>query len=196
MMKGQQVMIGAALLISVFSLSSCEKSQVKAASSQAFFENLNQYEADATVLLLKDSQPNELTMKQKAQMNGTYEIEYFSPGHLKGAKIIYDGEKIMEYLPGTQQVVEEKPGAAEIEILVTSFARRLLEEGSAKKQEATLDGEKMITYELPIAGQYKYLSKEKLWMSKEDLTPIQLEIYDTEGNITIQVRYENFKYNL
>ena len=53
----------------------------------------------------------------------------------------------------------------------------------------------MITYEMPIEGNFKYLSKEKIWLEEKKLTPVQMVLYDNEGNITIEVIYNEFKYN-
>lgn len=194
-MKARRLIVFSSLLMITMQLVGCANKQQVSSSSEDFFTNLKKYEAVATVSFLKDKQSNELSMKQTASMDGTYEMIYLTPKHLEGTIMQCDGEKIIEIYPNTSERVEEKMGAAENEILLTSVTKRLLKGEEVKKQETTLNGKKMITYEMPIEGQYKYLSKEKIWLDKGTLTPVQLEIYDIDGNISIQVIYENFKYN-
>ena len=101
-------------------------------------------------------------------------------------------------LPNIFQVdktLEQQMSKAQNEILLTSFAKRYITNENIKKQENELNGKKMITYEMPIERDFKYLSKEKIWLEEKNLTPVQMVLYDDEGNITIQVIYNEFKYN-
>lgn len=160
-----------------------------------FFASLKSYEACVVVTFLKDKQPNKIKMKQIANMNGTYEMTIIEPEHLKDVCYKFDGHQVTEYFPNHGETVTEKANAAQNEILLTSFVRRYLTHDTIKSQEVQLDGKKVITYEMPIEGDFKYLSKEKIWLMKEKQIPLRMALYDDEGNITIEVAYENFKYN-
>ena len=173
----------------------CSIKQNTLQTSTDFFKNLNQYEASVTVTFLKDKQPNEIKMKQVAKIDGTYEMTVLEPTHLKGVKFICDGQKVTEYFPSIDKTLEQQMSKAQNEILLTSFAKRYITNENIKKQENELNGKKMITYEMPIEGDFKYLSKEKIWLEEKNLTPVQMVLYDDEGNITIQVIYNEFKYN-
>lgn len=183
------------LLTSIWILAGCQAEKKPTSQDDMFFNKLNHYEATATVTFFKDAQVNQLCMKQIASKDGSYEMLYLSPEHLEGTKVIYDGNQIKEYYKGCEEPILQKPGVAENEILLTTVVARLLNNQEVKKQETLLNGRKMMTYEMPIEGQYKYLAKEKLWVDKEKGTPLQLQIYDIAGNISIEVTYEAFKYN-
>lgn len=184
------------LLVITFTFYGCNNiNQGKFQSPDDFFKKLSVYEATTKVTFLKDKQPNEIKMKQVAKMSGTYEMTILEPEHMKGIKFTCDGERVVEYFPSLNQTVEEKTNVAQNEVLLTSFAKRYLTNENIKKQEVQLDGKKMITYEMSIEGDFKYLSKEKIWLEEKNLTPVQLTLYDDEGNITITVIYEDFKYN-
>ena len=161
----------------------------------SFFNELKNYEADVKVTFLKDKQPNEIKMKQTANMDGSYEMVISEPEHLKGMKLSYDGKNVLEYIPSLNQTLEEKSNPAQNEILLTSFVKRYLSNENIKKQEIQLNGKKMITYEMSIEGNFKYLAKEKIWLEEKNLVPEMMVLYNDEGDITIEVIYEKFKYN-
>lgn len=164
-------------------------------SGESLFKKLEHYEANVSVTFLKDRQPNTIKIKQTAKLSGAYELTVIEPKHLEGVKISYDGKKITQYYPESNQTLEGKASSAQNEILLTSFVKRYLTNENIKEQELQLSGKKVITYEMPIEGDFKYLSKEKLWLDARTQMPIQLAIYDDEGNITIEVVYEDFKMN-
>ena len=182
-------------MILMMTLCSCGNMKSKAATSEDFFKSMQSYEAKATVVFLKDKQANTISMQQKASSEGLYEMVYLLPKHLEGTTMRFDGEKLIETYPNNEQKVEEKVGTVENEILLTTFIKRLETTDQVKKQDAVLDGKNVITYEIPIEGNYKYLAKEKVWLDEKQMIPLQLVIYDTEGNVSIEVQYEDFKYN-
>jgi len=179
----------------MMALCSCSNIKPKSATCEEFLKGIKAYEATATVVLLKDRQANTIAMKQQVGAEGSYELVYILPEHLKGTTMSFDGEKLIESYPDSEKKIEQKIGVAENEILLTSFIKRFQNADHVKKQDAVLEGKKVITYEIPIEGNYKYLAKEKIWFDKEQMIPLQLEIYDTEGNVSIEVQYEDFKYN-
>lgn len=195
-LKVQKAILFSTLLMMALFLAGCSITKKQKNIEQSGIMTLKAYQAVANVTFLKDYQPNELVMEQIVNTDGTYEFLYTAPEHLKGTKLCYDGKQCKEYYPDLEQSVEYKSGDVPNELLVTSVTKRLQACDAVKKQEATLNGEKMLVYEVPIEGEYKYLSKEKLWVNLKSGAPVQLEIYDTEGNISIQIIYTQFKYNV
>ena len=194
-MQIKRLILMSFLLVLAFTFYGCNTQKNTSSIAGDFFKDLKQYEADVTVTFLKDKQPNEVKMKQIAKVDGTYEMTILAPEHMQNVKIICDGHKVTEYYPSTNQSVEQEMSVAQNEILLTSFATRYLTNENIKKQEVQLDGKKMITYEMPIDGNFRYLSKEKIWLEEKSLKPVQMVLYDEEGNITIEVIYNEFKYN-
>lgn len=175
-------------------LSGCLNNQ-GASSVKDFFDDFKGYEAQVKVSLLKDSKPNVLRMKQKADLKGNYEYILEEPTHLKGLCVTYDGKRITQYHPATGQTVECEPSQARQEMLLTSFVERYQSSKEVKKDVVKQDGKTLVTIEMPIEGGFKYMAREKLYLDEEKLLPIQMIIYDETGNITLQVDYESFKYN-
>lgn len=194
-MQTKKLILMSLLLLMAFIFYGCGTKKSTLSASGDFFKNLNQYEANVTITFLKDKQPNEIKMKQVAKVDGTYEMTVLEPEHLKGVKIMCDGQKVTEYYPSIDQIVEQEISAVQNEVLLTSFAKRYLTNENIKEQQIELNGKKMITYEMSIEGNFKYLSREKIWLEEKNLTPVQMVLYDEEGNITIEVIYNDFKYN-
>ena len=194
-MQIKKLILVSCWLIITFIFYGCSTKQSTLQDTTDFFRDLKQYEAVVTVTFLKDKHPNEVKMKQIAKLNGAYEMIILEPEHLKDVKFMCDGQKVSEYYASIDKTVEQKMNSAQNEILLTSFVKRYLTNDNIKKQEVQQGGKKMITYEMPIEGNFKYLSKEKIWLEEKKLTPVQMVLYDNEGNITIEVIYNEFKYN-
>ncbi len=163
--------------------------------TESFFDNFKSYEATVKVRLLENSKPNVLKMKQKASLKGNYEYILEEPTHLKGLHVVYDGKTITQYHLLAPQGVMCEPSKARQEMLLTSFVERYHTSNEIIKGATKLEDKSVITIEMPIEGNYKYMAREKLYLDEEKLLPIQMNIYDEAGNITLQVDYESFKYN-
>ena len=163
--------------------------------TESFFDNFKSYEATVKVKLLKNSKPNVLKMKQKASLKGNYEYILEEPTYLKGLHVVYDGKTITQYHLLAPQGVMCEPSKARQEMLLTSFVERYHTSNEIIKGATKLEDKSVITIEMPIEGNYKYMAREKLYLDEEKLLPIQMNIYDEAGNITLQVDYESFKYN-
>ncbi len=194
MNKVQRFAVLGFLLVMTVTLSGCFSKQ-NASGVKGFFDHFKGYEAQVKVTLLKESKPNVLKMKQKAQLKGNYEYTLEEPAHLKGLCVTYDGKTITQYHPATGNQVACEPSQARQEMLLTSFVERYQEAKEVKRDTIKQDGKTIVTIEMPIEGDYKYMAKEKLYLDEERLLPIQMIIYDEKDSITIQVDYESFKYN-
>lgn len=196
MMKVKRIILMNMLLLLAFAFYGCNGAKGTSIHSERnFFKELKQYESEVTVTFLKDKQPNEMKMKQIANMNGSYEWTVIEPEHLKDVKVSFDGNQITEYFPSVNKTLEVKGSTAQNEIVLTHFVSRYLTNENIKEQEIQLNGKSVHTYEMPIEGGFKYLSKEKLWLDEKSQLPLKMEIYDDTGNITIEVVYKDFKFN-
>lgn len=194
-MKVQRVILLSILLMMAFICYGCKKQDTALRPTTDFFKDLKSYEANVCVTFLKDKQPNIIKMKQDVESDGHYTMTIIEPKHLEGTALSYDGEKITESYPKDSKAIEIKASPLQNELLLTTFAERYKLGDGLQKQSTTLNGEKMVTYEVTISGGYKYLAKEKVWLREKDLAPVQMLIYDEQDQISIEVLFEDFKYN-
>lgn len=174
---------------------STKGNEISSESLQSVLQDLKSYEADVTITFLKDSQPNVLKMHQKVEIDGKYELEITMPEYLMGNKISYDGKVITQYHAKMNQKLVCEANEARDEVLLSSFINHYFEDSQAVVEESILNDVKVTTIQVTIPGDYKYMAKEKIWFDTKEKKPMKLEIYDQQGNVAIQVEFENVKYN-
>ena len=70
------------LLISVVFYGCQKESSNASVDAESLIKNMKTYEVDATITFLKDTQPNVIKMKQRAEVGGAYTMTIESPEHL------------------------------------------------------------------------------------------------------------------
>ena len=63
-------------------------------------------------------------------------------------------------------------------------------------ETAKLDEGRCTVLEAIIPGDYKYTATEKLWIDNETLLPVQMIIYDADGNERYITTYDEFEYDV
>lgn len=193
-MRGQRIILFIFLLLLSVGFYGCQKGSSSASlDAEEVLKNIKAYEADATVTFLKDTQPNVIKMKQKADVNGAYTMTIESPEHLKGYQINYTNNEVIEYNPITETTSKGKISTARNEVILGSFIAHYKEDSEAKKEETMLDGKRALCFEAKIPGDYKYMASEKLWFNESTNVPIKMEIIGVDGSTSILVEFENFK---
>lgn len=195
-MREQRIVLFIFLLLLSVVFYGCQKGSGDASSdAETVLKNMKTYEVNATVTFLKDTQPNVIKMKQKAEVNGAYTMTIESPEHLKGYQVSYANNEVIEYNPITNTESKGKVLTARNEVLLGNFIARYLEGGTSKKEETTLNGKKVACLETMIPGDYKYMASEKLWLDESIKAPIKMEIIGVDGSTSILIEFEDFKHN-
>ncbi len=195
-MRAQRIVLFIFLLLLSVVFYGCQKdSSSSSVDVESLMKNVKTYEVDATITFLKDTQPNVIKMRQKAELGGAYTMLIESPQHLKGYQVSYENDEVIEYNPITKTSFKGKVLAARNEVLLGSFIAHYLEDSTATKEETTLDGKKAICFETMIPGDYKYMTSEKLWFDEVTKAPVRMEITGVDGSASILIEFESFKYN-
>lgn len=198
MYKVQRGIILLLLLMMSFVFQSC-RGEMPSDSVQSKLHDklvrLKTYEVDAMITFLKDTEANNLEMKQTVEIGGKYKLTLNAPEHLKGYITYFDGKELSQYSPITKTSVLCKGNEVRNQLLLSSFIHNYLNTDNIKADRNTLDGKACMTFEVPIPGSYKYMAAEKVWFDEEKLNPIKMEIYDLEGKVMIQLDFSQFKYN-
>lgn len=197
MYKGLRGLITALLIITSLTFYGCSSNHQgnRQNSLHEMLKALKSYEADATISFLKDTEEHIIKMKQAAEAEGKYRLIIESPDHMKGYETRFDGSALSEYNPSTKASVPRKPNEARNQILLSTFVHQYLESADPKLEKGTLNGKSVHIIEIPIPGNYKYMTKQRVWFDEKTLVPLKMEIYDVNDNTTLQVLFENFKYN-
>ena len=164
-------------------------------SVENMLKELKNYEADVSITFTKNKDKSNIKMNQVYGIEGQYQMTIKEPARLKGYKTTYDGEKISEYNPVTEKSIQVEASPVRNQLLFGTFVHHYLNGEAHKAIEEQLDGEMVYTLSIPIPGGFKYMASEKVWFNQKTTYPIKMEIYDTEGQLTIQIEFEDFKYN-
>ena len=149
-------------------------------------QNLKKYEADVSITFTKNKDKSNIKMKQVYREDGTYQTTILEPERLKGYYTTYDGHKMSEYNPSTQETIQTKVSPVLNQLLFGTFLKQY-----KQSPVEVVDG----TITLTIPGGFKYMASEKVWFDEQTNYPIKMEIYDTEGKLTIEIVFESFNYN-
>jgi len=190
----------AALFVVMTLLSGCAAKQKSLYERiTATLKEMENYEAEAYVRYISNNKTNTYLTNQKALASGEYRIEVTAPEAVAGNTTIFDGKIISQYNKnvngkisvGTTESMER------LEILLTSFVKNYFEsnEVSVVISAASIQGNDETVLEAKIPGDNKYLASEKLWINNETLKPVELKIYDEDGNERVTVVYNTFEYN-
>lgn len=153
---------------------------------ESMLQNLKKYETDVLITFTKNKDKSNIKMNQLYREDGTYKTTILEPERLKGYYTTYDGHTMSEYNPSTQKTIQTKPSPVLNQLLFGTFLQEY-------RQSPVEEVEGTLTLEIP--GGFKYMATKKVWFDEETKYPTKMEIYDTEGNLTIAIVFENFKYN-
>lgn len=159
--------------------------------------NMQTYQCEADVKYISNKGENDYSTKQFCKITGEYRIETNLPEDVNGNIIIFDGKMIWHYNPKVESKISvntpDKPERREI--LLSSFVENYVKSQNVTVETASFDEGKCTVLEAEIPGDKKYFSTEKLWVDNDSLLPVQLVVYDTDGNERIIVTYKSFEYN-
>ena len=153
---------------------------------ESMLQNLKKYEADVSITFTKNKDESNIKMKQVYREDGTYQTTILEPERLKGYYTTYDGHKMSEYNPSTQETIQTKVNPVLNQLLFGTFVKQY-RQSPVKEVDGTIT--------LKIPGGFKYMASEKVWFNEQTKYPMKMEIYDTEGNLTIEIVFESFNYN-
>lgn len=198
MYKLKRVLIIGLMISFTISLWGCQQvgmgtSRMK--SVENMLQDLKNYEADVSITFTKNKDKSNIKMNHIYNKEGVYKMTIVEPKRLNGYTTVCDGTKVSEYNPITEKSIQTEVSPVKNQLLFGTFLHNYLNDESAKVVEEQLDGQSVYTVTVPIAGGFKYMATEKVWFDYKTTYPIKMEIYDTEGSLTVQINFTNFMYN-
>lgn len=164
-------------------------------SVEKMLQDLRNYEADLSITFTKNKDKSNIKINQIYDVGGKYQMTIKEPERLKGYTTTCDGQKLSEYNPITKKSMQVDASPVKNQLLFGTFVHNYLNNESIKLVEEQLDGKAVYTLSVPIPGGFKYMASEKVWFDQKTTYPIKMEIYDTEGQLTIYIEFIDFRYN-
>jgi len=204
--KGIALQFAVLLSAVIFVLSGCSaftKDSGGSADANAYEKiqkqlmGMKSYQSEASVKYISNKNTNEYETLQHCKITGEYRIEVTGPENAKGNITLSDGETICQFNPNVSGkiAVGSKDSPERCEIFLTSFVKNYLNSKEVSLEVSNFGEGRATILEASVPGSHPYLSCEKLWVDNETYKPIQLIIYDPDGNERMVVTYKNFEYN-
>ena len=165
--------------------------EMSPADIQEFWAQMTSYQATLQITFVSNRSSNTYTVRQQVLMSGPYRMEVLAPEECRGVLTICDGEKTMQKDPSIGMTVEASETPVRSVLFLQEFWQQYLR--SPEKVEPE-DGEYVLETEL--SGGHEKLAVQRLWVNAQDGYPKRMEIYDTEGMLSIRVDYIEFQPNV
>lgn len=159
--------------------------------------NLNSYVCETEVKLQGNKQPSVFTAKQWYMAPDKYRIEILSPENLNGKTTIYNGKKAFVYHPriGQNWMMQNSPDSLEEKTFLGSFMENFINSEEVKISRKKINKKEYLFLETEIPGNNPYFNKKVLWLDIEKYHPYMLQILDNKGQVRVDIKYYNFKFN-
>jgi len=154
---------------------------------------LNAYETIMDVRVYSNKNTREYQMKQTYSSPNIYSSEVLKPVEIKGVKSIFDGEILTVLNPNIpdEKIFENYNVPAENPLFLSCFLNRYF-----NKDNRSVEGNNNFTI---MKGQMinndMAINKGELTIDNKTKLPIKLEYYDVNGNLKIDIIYNEFKFN-
>ena len=189
MYKLKRILVIGCILLLAGGVWGCQNPALGTKSVQSIedmLKNLKNYESDLSITFTKNKDESNIKVKQVYNEDGTYQTTILEPERLKGYCTTYDGNTMSEYHPSTGETIQTKVSPVLNQLLFGTFGKQY-KENPAQATDSTIT--------IPIPGRFRYMASEKVWFDEQTKYPKKMEIYDTEGNLTISIVFESFGYN-
>lgn len=155
--------------------------------------NTSSYEAQVTVNVTSNKNNNKYILKQTYQNPDKSTQEVIEPSNIEGIKIENDGEKIKieNSRLNLNTILENYNYLGDNSLDLHSFIEDYRKDDKATSEET----EKEIIMKARNHIENIYIQNKTLYIDKQTLKPIKMEIKDNKQNTTIYILYNEVKVN-
>lgn len=158
---------------------------------------LETYQCTTKISVIQGEEVKEYTYKQYYKNPNNYRLELLSPESVRGNLMVSNGKMAWVYSPTinhTYRIDSAQKFQKEI-LFIGYFMKNYMTSKESDIKSEMIDDQQLIVITTNIPGGNHYFSKQKLWVDKKELVPVQLHILDQQNNIRFRVIYEDFKFN-
>lgn len=196
----KSILVGLLIILCILALAGCKEPTNEEIyyEVQKNFNSMDSYECVADIVLYTQDLVSTYKSRHVYKMPDKYIIEVLDPPDSKGCTTIYNGNNAWFYHPQINQsmLIKNFNNSMEENTFIGYFYKTSLTGESAKLGSDTIDDQDYLTILVEIPGNNNYRKSEKIWIHKKNLIPYKLSIFDNKGNITVEVEYSSFEYNI
>lgn len=179
----------------VLFLVSCHKEGECYDSHKKLME-MKSYSANAIIKVHGNKSLSTYKVKQLVEEPNNIKIETIEPKELNGKKVVYKNKKWKVYHPLINDIVEFDALRDIDEVMYMGLIqKKFLMSEDLKEKEVNKNKKKCIEFRGTLPNANEHRNYAKLYLDKDTLNPLALEIYNEKDEITLEVEYTDFKYN-
>lgn len=161
---------------------------------EEYILDINSYELTANITIESNKNRNIYVAKEECiKENNIFKQEILEPENVRGITFIYDGTslKVENTNLNLSKIYENYNYIGENSITLMSFINDYKESDESNISEDNNE----IILQTKLKNGNKYMSYEKLYISKDTGSPTKLEIQDITQNTSIYILYNEIKIN-
>ena len=164
---------------------------------QTKFNEMEGYSCSATLTRLSNKGTNTYETNQYFKSTGEYRLEITAPENIAGNYTVSDGKRIGQYNKklGDFVVMDVPESQARNELFLGNFVKNYMRSEEVSIEVSNVGDSEYTILEAVIPGGNRYLATEKLWVDNDTILPVELVIYDEEGNERYILKFTNFEFN-
>lgn len=168
---------------------------IKSAKSiEEYILNISSYEADISLEVRSNKNTNKYRLKQQYESSNVFKQEVLEPENIQGLITIYDGKnlKIENTKLGLNQIYENYQYVSENSLCLYNFIEDYKKSDTSKYEE----NEDNIVMQVKLEqSENKYCVYKKLYIDKNTVKPIKMEIEDINQKVLVYILYNEIKIN-
>lgn len=188
-----------AIVFSLLILVSCRRSPLENTISrfQEKMDEFNNYTCTYTLIVNSKEKSTSYLIEERFVKPDYINIRILEPKESQGFTITYEGNKVYIKHPSIEQSISiESIKTLNRNLSMGNILENIevLDESMVEMEE--IEGEEYIVLIVGLGEKNKYRNTQKIWIKKKDFIPHKSNIFDEEGNIYLEIYYQNFQYDV
>jgi len=158
---------------------------------------IQSYETTAKIYTYSGDSKREYEFNQSFMYPDKYRLEVISPNSIKGNLTIFNGKAAWIQHATINQTwkMDNFEQSKEQLMFIGYFLKNFISSENSTYYSEKFKGQDSIVITTELPGGNPHFYTQKLWISGDDFTPMQLNIIDNQERVRFEVCYENFKMN-
>jgi len=165
---------------------------------QKKLSNVESYKCIADTIVIGNKAPVSYKAKHIFLSPNKYIIEILEPQENKGNITLYDGTQAWLYNPNIEEsfLIKDYKQTDDGYLFLGYFLKNFITSEETEVSTDKIEEDEYIVLTAEIPGNHKYRELGKLWISKKGFIPYKLIVFSNNNNISAEVIYSEFEYNI
>lgn len=166
--------------------------------AQKFYNKMETYRCIADVTVKGNKDTKRYKSKHVFRKPDKYVIETLEPADNEGNIVVYDGKQAWLYNKQIDEsfIIKDFDQTLDKSLFIGYFLKNIMSNENIEMHFDEIGDKTYLVLEADIPGNNKYRSKERLWIDTKNYYPYKLNILDSNGEVSTEVEYLEFRANV